>query len=121
MKNNILQLKGEFTQKSSEGQPGATNLPKNGLVNVTHVGQLQKQLEELKKFWMKESYLSGALISVHYIDVIAKSRRIKSLLSKGNKKSNDTMVGAKFSEGQPKHIITHYIPLEFIDDSIQKL
>jgi len=121
MKNNILQLKGEFTQKSSEGQPGATNLPKNGLVNVTHVGQLQKQLEELKKFWMKESYLSGALISVHYIDVIAKSRRIKSLLSKGNKKPNDTMVGAKFSEGQPKHIITHYIPLEFIDDSIQKL
>ena len=121
MKNNILQLKGEFIQKSSDGRPGASNLPKNGIVNVVHIEQLQKQLEELKNFWMKESYLSGALISVHYIDVIAKSRRIKSLLSKGSKKSNDTMVGAKFSEGKPKHIITHYIPLDFIDDSLQKL
>lgn len=49
MKNNILQLKGEFTQKSSDGQPGASNLPKNGIVNVVHIEQLQKTIARIKK------------------------------------------------------------------------
>lgn len=119
--NNILHLKGEFEQGKGPGKPGPANLPKNGYVNIEHINKLKKELIELKKFWVSETYLSGALISVHYIDIIAKSRRIKSLLSKGSKKPNDTMVGAKFSNGKPKHIITHYIPIEFLDDTISKL
>lgn len=119
--NNILHLKGEFEQGKGPGKPGPANLPKNGYVDIEHIITLKKELAELKKFWISETYLSGALISVHYIDIIAKSRRIKSLLAKGSKKPNDTMVGAKFSDGKPKHIITHYIPIEFIDDTINKL
>ena len=119
--NNILHLRGDFEQGKASGRPGPANLPKNGYVTIEHIDNLKRELIELKQFWSSETYLSGALISVHYIDIIAKSRRIKSLLSKGGKKPNDTMVGAKFSDGKPKHIITHYVPIDFIDDTINKL
>ena len=119
--NSIVQLKGEFTQRGNDGRPGPANLLKNTSVNANHVKKLLEELKQLKSFWINEKYINGALISVHYVDVIAKSRRIKTLLSKGNIKPNDTMVGAKFSKGEPKHIITHYIPLAFIDQTISKL
>ncbi len=119
--NNILQLKGEFTQRGSDGRPGPANLLKNTSVNANHINKLIDELKQLKNFWYNEHYLTGALISVYYVDVIAKSRRIKTLFSKGNIKPNDTMVGAKFCKGDPKHIITHYVPLEFLDLTINKL
>lgn len=119
--NNILQLKGEFTQRGSDGRPGPANLLKNTCVDAHHIDELITELKQLKSFWNNERYLTGALISIYYVDVIAKSRRIKTLFSKGNIKPNDTMVGAKFCKGEPKHIITHYIPLEFIDLTINKL
>ena len=119
--NNILQLKGEFTQRRNDGRPGPANLLKNTCVDAHHINELIIELKQLKVFWNNERYLTGALISIYYVDVIAKSRRIKTLFSKGNIKPNDTMVGAKFCKGEPKHIITHYIPLEFIDLTINKL
>ena len=119
--NNILQLKGEFTQRRNDGRPGPANLLKNTCVDAHHINELIIELKQLKVFWNNERYLTGALISIYYVDVIAKSRRIKTLFSKGNIKPNDTMVGAKFCKGEPKHIITHYIPLEFIDLTIHKL
>ena len=119
--NDILHLKGEFTQRGSDGRPGPANLLKNTSVDAKHIEILINELKQLSLFWKKEKYLAGALVSVYYVDVIAKSRRIKTLLSKGTIKPNDTMVGAKFSNGVPKHIITHYIPNDFIDTTINKL
>lgn len=119
--NNILQLKSKFSQGKGSGRPGLANLPKNGKVDATHILKLENQLYELREFWLAEKYLTGALISVHYIDVVAKSRRIKSLLSNNSKNPNETMVGAKFSSGSPKHIITHYVQMDCIDETIKKL
>lgn len=120
--NNLLQLKGTFEQASSDSRPGAPNLPSGKSVKFSQLEQLKKNLEELKIFWSKENIFSGALISVYYNKVAAKSNRIQGLLSKSSITANSSIVGARFTNVEsPKHIITHYVSMEIIDESIERL
>lgn len=120
--NDILHLKGRFEQKSNSSRPGNPELPANTIVFTEHIESLIKNLQELKAYWERETILPGALISVFYIDVIAKSRRISGTFSMGSRIiSNNSIVGAKFvNDGRLKHIITHYIDIALLDFTIQK-
>jgi len=120
--NSLLQLKGTFEQASSNSRPGSPNLPVGKTVEVAQLEKLQNHLEELRRFWSKESIFSGALISGYYNKVAAKSNRIQGLLSKGSITANSSIVGARFTNVESlKHIITHYVALEIIDESIERL
>lgn len=117
-----MQIKGQFEQKSNTSAFGPKNLPVNAVVEVSHLEALKKQLEQILSFWKKETVINGALVSVHYTGVVAKSNRIDALLSYKRIKPNDTIRGSKF-EGDDfqKHVFTHYVKLEAIEESISKL
>lgn len=120
--NNLLQLKGTFEQASNNSGFGAINLPARKSIKVSQLEKLQNDLVELRKFWSKENIVSGALISVYYNKVAAKSNRIQGLLAMGSIKANSSIVGARFTKDEsPKHIITHYVSIEIIDESIERL
>lgn len=116
--NDILSLKGSFVQKPSGNKPGAPTLPKNTLITESDIDRLIVSLEEMERFWRSQTILNGGLVSVYYDRIIAKSNRIKGYLANGSQLPNATIVGAKFSDDKTKHIITHYIPLSAITDSI---
>lgn len=120
--NQLLQLKGSFEQNDGKNKPGPPKLPKNTSVKSSHLENLKRDILNLKEFWQKESYLSGAIISVFYNDVIAKSNRIKGFLSTGKITANSTIVGAKF-EGvnKKKHVITHYVSMEILDETLKRV
>lgn len=120
--NNILQLKGTFEQKGNDNTIGPPELPANTIVKVEHLEKLKEDLTNLIKFWEKENIFTGALISVYYNKIAAKSNRIKGLLSKGKNKANASVVGARFTDKEkPKHIITHYVQIDVIKESILRL
>lgn len=120
--NNLLQLKGRFEQASSTKKPGSPNLPTGQSLHVTKLESLLKNLIELQAYWKSQSLLPGALISVHYIKIAAKSNRLQVLLGSSPNKPNSSIVGAKFSpDSSPKHIITHYVSLEILYESIKQL
>lgn len=120
--NNLLQLKGTFEQERRPPNFGPALLPTNGEVRAEHLERLKKNLIDLKKFWVKETVCNGALVSAFYNKVAAKSNRIFWLLSDGKKKANETIVGARFTDGNtPKHIITHYVQINVLDISIAQL
>lgn len=128
--NNILQLKGKFQPRKNLSSFGPMNLRKNGIVTVQHIEKLKQQLQNILERWEKEQELiGGALISVHYKDVVAKSNRLKTLLAKGSKSPNESICGVKFAfepqisgkEPVPKHIFTHFLNLKEIEVSIKKL
>lgn len=101
---------------------GPPNLPKGKSVSLTHLKKLLSQLTDLLSYWNDNEYINGALISVYYCDIIPKSRRLKSLLSKSKESSNSSIVGARFTDTNPKkHIITHYITLDKLELAIQNL
>jgi len=126
--NDLLNLKGTFQQENRNSRPGPPSLPANTKVSVQHMKKLFDELLVLKDYWQKENVITGALISVQYIDVIAKSRRISGFLSKGSVTANSSVVGAKFADEitpdniiSRKHIITHYVSLAILDESIRRL
>lgn len=122
MNNNILELKGRFEQESNNPVIGSAELPKGKVLLLSHVTKLKDDLINLDIFWKEKNYISGALIAVHYIDIVAKSRRLKILFTKqSGENPNDTIVGAKFSKDGNKHIITHYINKNYLIYSINKL
>ena len=120
--NSLLQLKGNFEQAKNNSTPGSSKLPSGQLVRIDKLQSLTNDLLKLKRFWEAEDIIPGALVSVYYIKVAAKSNRVRKLLSKSRVTSNSSIVGARFSEDEsPKHIITHYVSMDLIDSSIENL
>lgn len=117
--NNLLHLKGNFEQIARVNGVVISTLPTGKSVKVARLQNLLNNLKELQTYWQGQNLLSGALITAHYIKVAAKSNRLRALLGKGKKTPNQSVVGAKFSlDGSPKHIITHYITKEILNESI---
>ena len=120
--NNLLQLKGRFEQASRPKTPVLLNLPKGKSLNVLKLEGLLKNLNELQKYWENQKLLPGTLITVHYNKIAAKSNRIQGLLGNSSNTPNSSIVGAKFSlDDSPKHIITHYVSKEILNESIKRL
>ncbi|WP_428074663.1 S8 family peptidase [Candidatus Avelusimicrobium luingense] len=121
--NNVLYLKGTFNQSSRTQAVGPTNIPANQIVEVSKVRQLLADLQRLRSYWIQRQHIiQGALISVYYIKLAAKSNRVHQLLSESSKSPNLSIVGARFyGDSQKKHIITHRVTLNVLEHSITTL
>lgn len=118
--NNILTLKGnKFKQENRKNPTVQITLPKNSEIKLSHLKNLHSSLMATKEFWLDKQIIEGALISVYYDRIVAKSNRINGYLDGGgNSKPIDTVVGAKFNPDKTKHIITHYISKGTLDKTI---
>ena len=126
--NSILQLKGRFEQRSNGSRPGSPNLPKGKSVSASHLYELAKQLNIILDYWTKNTDIKGALVSVHYKHIVAKSNRLKILLSENGKSPTDSIRGVKFvwepddaGKEVQKHVFTHFVSLQAIEKSIEVL
>ncbi len=121
--NSVLQLKGQFDYQANPNKPGPKNLPVRAEVNVEHLKRLKEQLERVLLKWQRDTRLGGALVSVHYKDVVAKSNRIGALLANKSHSPNDSIRGAKFEtiDEKQKHVFTHFVALAILENSIKKL
>lgn len=126
--NNILQLKGRFEQRPNGSRPGLPKLPKGKTVSALHLYELAKQLERILVFWIKNTDINGALVSVHYKHIVAKSNRLKILLAENGKTPTDSIRGVKFvwepddvGKKVQKHVFTHFVSLKAIEKSIEVL
>ena len=96
--NGLLQLKGRFEKRGNEGM-GPIGLPANKKVTSEHIEELISQLFKVKEYWADKDDIAGLIVSVHYIRVVAKSNRLKTLLADVGKKPVDSIRGAKFVTG----------------------
>ena len=119
--NNLIRLKGPLNEKKNLSTPGQAKFSANSGTNVQKLISLKQDLQKLYAIWNKDQILEGALVSVYYDRIVPKSKRIKTLLSKGSELSNNSIRGAKFSDDGNKHIITHFVDLDTIEINIQKL
>ena len=116
--NDLLQLKGHFESKKNNAKGGGRKLPSGGCVTLKKMERLLEQLKKIRAYWAVNTLIEGALISVHYDRIIAKSNRISAFFAIGSKKSNDSIRGARFDETFTKHIFTHYLTLGELDKTI---
>ena len=121
--NSILQLKGQFEHHSGNPGGGKRNIPVGGFVESTHILDLINDLYSLQTYWNEHTLIKGALISVYYMSVVAKTNRIRGLLCKGSSDPNDSIRGAKFAGNNPhiQHVFTYYVGLDVISETIARL
>lgn len=119
--NNVLELKGKrFEQAAKTGGGGGAAMNSKITVTSEHILRLIERLNQLKNFWQNENQpFNGALISVYYNKIVAKTNRIAGIFK--GEKSNYAIVGAKFNPDKTKHIITYFLDLSDIDNSISLL
>ena len=122
--NRMLDIKLRLNSEKNTNKVGSKNLKKNAKTSSEHIQKLLEDLKKVKSFYEKNNlFIKGVLIDVYYNDTICKTGRISELLKiKGD--CNDSIVGARFSdskEGEENHIITHYVPMNVIDNAINKL
>ena len=120
--NNTLRLKGKF-QTAKAQRPGPPALPAHTRVTIDDVETKVSQLQQVRDFWNKQNTPVNPLVEVHYITVVAKSNRIKRLLSEHGRMPNDSIVGADFEtiDGRQRHVITHYVTMSAIESAIADL
>lgn len=120
--NNILQLKGQFKTNRNPNGFGPSNIPVGKSVEASHLQALREQLYSILSYWEKNSIIKGALVSVYYNHVVAKSNRIKGLLCIGSSDPNDAIRGSRFDgEGEIQHVFTYYVKLNVLKESIKRL
>lgn len=126
--NNILQLKGRFEHRPNSSKPGSPKLPKGKRVSSSHLIELSEQLQQILRYWEINKDIHGALISVHYTHIVAKSNRLKILLSENSKSPMESIRGVKFiwepdenGKEVQKHVFTHYVSLKAIEKAIDVL
>ena len=121
--NSILQLKGQFEHQNGKPGGGKRNLPVGQHLERDHVIKLITDLETLQVYWKNHTLIQGALVSVYYNRVVAKSNRIQALLCKGASDPNDSIRGAKFAGEAPhiQHVFTYYVSLDTISATIDRL
>lgn len=119
--NNILELKGKrFIQASKTGSGGGASMNSKKIVTREQLLRLIERISQIKEFWKQEKRpFEGILISVHYNKIVAKSNRIAGLFK--GKDSNYAIVGAKFNKEKTKHIITYFLDMDDLDESIELL
>lgn len=119
--NNVLELKGKrFVQASKGSNGGGAAMNSKKVVSSEQLLKLKSQLKQIKEFWKAEKKpFHGILISVYYNKIVAKSNRISGLFK--GKDSNFAIVGAKFNNEKNKHIITYFLDIEDLDNSIDLL
>ena len=119
--NNVLELKGKrFVQASKTGGGGGASMNSKKIVTREQLVRLVERIDQIKEFWKQERKpFEGILISVHYNKIVAKSNRIAGLFK--GKDSNYAIVGAKFNKEKTKHIITYFLDMEDLDESIELL
>ena len=123
--NNLLEVKVRYNHGKRGNGNFFVNLKKDGETTVQKIEKIQENLKAIVRYYESTpKYLKGYLIDVNYNDIIAKSKRISELIKPSRKKTNDVVVGARFSdapEGQENHIITYYVDEKTIEEMFDKL
>lgn len=119
--NNILKLKGTFTQKSHPNTFGPPSLPKQTVVKMEKIEKLINDINKINLYWQnKPKYVDGIFFSAHYKDIVAKTRRIGAFFKCDSTDMNKKIVGAKFSKDKRNHIITYYVSRKAIDKTLEE-
>ena len=126
--NEILHLKGKLHHSPNNVKPGSPKLPPGKKLSSNHLKSLSEQLKRILTYWKSNTVINGALVSVHYKTIIAKSNRLKILLSEKGLSPTESIRGAKFvpittSSGKhsQKHVFTHFISINSLEKSIERL
>lgn len=122
--NNLLELRGQFGHFEHPKGGMKISLPANASFNpvtIEHLTKLKIQLEKILNYWKADTLINGALVTVYYREIVAKSNRLGRLLKDKIIPLNDSIRGVKFNDTFEKHIFTYFVSLKTLKSTIMDL
>lgn len=122
--NKILEISKRLNSSSNNRGGGQSCIPDTATLTSTKVRQLMVDISSVIHYWEERQHLKGALVSVHYEKIIAKSRRLSYLLKDAQIPPNKSVCGVKFarnSAGHLHHVITHFVSLRALHTAVEQL
>lgn len=122
--NKILEITKRLSSSPNRGGGGISRIPDKSELTSTKVRRLSSEVQSVLSYWEKRGEINGALISVHYNKIVAKSRRISRILKDGSIFPNQSIRGAKFACDQQNnmyHVFTHFVSLSALRSTIKEL
>jgi hypothetical protein len=117
--NDLLQLKGTFEKRGNFSGFRPRNIPIQRSLPIKHLEKLLNDLTQVAAYWKDKDLIPGILLSIEYNRITAKNNRVKGFLDGEKIESNDSIVGAKFTDDiNPRHIITHFINTDILNETI---
>lgn len=124
--NNLLQISGRIQSKPNP-YPGIP-IPKfrnNTTVTIEQVSSFEHSISEILDDYRMFKLTGGALLSIEYEDVIAKSNRMRCLFKqKSTDNMNDYIRGSKFNDVATEkkvHIFTYFFKKAALIASLRRL
>ena len=102
--NNTLRLKGKFERGNAQ-HPGPPSLPANAIVTTNQILDRLNELHQIIAYWKTQPTFIDPFIEVRYKTIVAKSNRVKRLLSSHNKSANDSIVVKMENHAMSSHIM----------------
>lgn len=128
--HNLLMLRGRFESRRNPSRPAGPEIKMHEKLYASHVFKLEEELRSVLDFFSKDNRIGGALVTVYYDRVIAKSSRIKVLLSDNCQvgKAFLSIKGVRFEqitnelgEQAEAHVFTHFVSLDTLRSTIALL
>lgn len=123
--NDLLHLSNLWNERPGKSYPPFPKLKNDKKVTTEKLEKFISELSNLKTFWQKrQDLVEGAIISVYYDRVVAKSNRIKQIFRKNTAHDpNEYVVAARYiGEGEKtKHVITYHVPFSILTATIKEL
>ncbi|MBS1012485.1 S8 family peptidase [Levilactobacillus brevis] len=119
--NELLKLSGKGFSQSARNTGGPASLTSE-IINIEKSNKLLNNLKKIATFWeKKEEPNLGVFVSVKYVRIVPKSKRINTLFKDGSISSNDRIVGIKLNDDKNKTIITYHMELSALCNAIKEL
>ena len=122
--HDLLEVKLDFKTGKKAGRVGPALLPVGGEVTARKLLKLAEDLKSVVDYWRKNPLIDGALVSIHYNRIVAKSNRVEELLKETGRTTFDSVRGAKFERNQTgglQHVITHFVSESTVVDTVRLL
>ena len=122
--NKILELTKKLSSSPNRRGGGENYIPDKSELTSKKVRRLSAEIRSVLNYWEKKNQINGALISVHYNKIVAKSRRLSRILKDSGMLPNQSIRGAKFAYDEKNnmhHVFTHFVSLDALRTSIKEL
>ncbi len=122
--NKILEIRKKLSSSPNKGGGGFNTIPKGYSLSSDKVRKLWEDLKSVLGYWEKRKEINGALVSVHYSRIMPKSKRLSRILKDKTICPNQSICGAKYAykSGDSRyHVITHFVSLEALKNSMKEL
>lgn len=121
--SDLFRLNGQLQTAKLKMGPVKKQLCHRESMRVDHLSNLANDLYRVAGDFEGVSLIDGVVVSLRYVDVVSKSRRVSFLLNYPKHPSDSSIVGSRIEQrnGRLAHVMTYYVTRDAMINAAEQL